>query len=61
MNDMHRWVCLQCRLVDFSVVDEAGEQQPLESHGVRQTQLFLSGEIFALGICTGCSQAFLLH
>lgn len=32
-----------CRLLDFSVVDKAGEQQPLESHGVRQTELFLSG------------------
>ena len=33
-----------CRLLDFSVVDKAGEQQPLESHGVQQTELFLSGQ-----------------
>ena len=45
-NIGERQACV-CRLLDFSVVDKAGEQQPLESHGVRQTELFLSGGGFA--------------
>ena len=40
---MH-WL-LDCRLVDFSVTDSSGQQQPLETHGVRETELFLSGRI----------------
>ena len=42
-NISEQHACM-CRLLDFCVVDKAGEQQPLESHGVRQTELFLSGE-----------------
>ncbi|CAL5224063.1 g6688 [Coccomyxa viridis] len=34
------------RLTDFAVVDEHGQHQPLESHGVRLEKLFLSGTLY---------------
>ena len=37
--------CIGCRLVEFSVIDGSEQQQPLETHGVRETELFLSGNM----------------